>query len=237
MITLTDPLAPFALFEGVSENVRITLARLCTHRTFAPRQVICDVNSPDRDVMFILEGTVTVSSYSSSGREIAFAELAAGQYFGEIAAIDGRHRSAAVTGRTKGSLLVMSGDQFGLMLRQHPDIAWRVMVRLTDLIRRTNDRLQSFSTQSVTQRVSQELLNLCKPSQAVPGTFIIYPTPTQAELGTRIGASRETVARVLLDLAQDGIVIRKGRTLNIPDRERLTALVEGLRGGLQTKVA
>ncbi|MBB4286403.1 Crp/Fnr family transcriptional regulator [Roseospira goensis] len=237
MPTHADPLEPFALLEGLDAEARGRLAQCCARRRFAARQVICDLHSVERDVMFILEGTVTVSSYSRSGREIAFAELGPGHYFGEIAAIDGQRRSAAVTAKTDCLLLAMPDDHFRALLAQHPDIARRVMVRLTSLIRSSNERLQSFSTQSVTQRVSQELLTLCKPSQAVPGAFIVHPIPTQADLGSRVGASRETVARVLLDLAQDGLVIRKGRTLTIPDRDRLGALVEGLRGGLATKVA
>jgi CRP-like cAMP-binding protein len=232
-----DPLARFALFEETAPDIRRQLATLCFRRTFGPRQMICDVNSPEHDVMLILEGSVAISSYSSSGREISFAHLEAGDYFGEISAIDRQRRSATVTARTNVTLLVMPGDSFRALLRQYPDIAWRVMLRMAEVIRSANERVQSFSTQSVTQRVCQELLNLSTPSQAVHGAFIVYPVPTQADLGARIGASRETVARVLLDLAQDGIISRKGRTLTIPHREHLEALVEGLRGGAHARVA
>lgn len=233
----TDPFGGFPLFDGLTQADRVALARSCSRRTYPARQVICDLSSTDRAVMFILEGTVTVSSYSRSGREIAFAELGAGHYFGEIAAIDGQRRSAAVTARTACVLLAMPADHFRALLTRHPEVAWRVMMRLTQLIRASNERLQSFSTQSVTQRVCQELLRLCKPSQAVTGAFIVHPVPTQADLGSRVGASRETVARVLLDLAQDGLLVRKGRTLTIPHRDRLEALVEGLSADLTTRVA
>lgn len=223
-----DPLAGFALFDGLSPESRVCLARACSPRSFAARQVICDLDSPERDVMFIVEGTVTVSNYSRSGREIAFAELGTGHYFGEIAAIDGLRRSAVVTGKTDGQLLVMPAGRFRALLSEQPEIAWRVMMRLTTLIRASNERVQSFSTQSVTQRVCLELLHLCRPCPAVPGSRVVHPVPTQADLGSRVGASRETVARVLLDLAQDGLIIRKGRTLTIPDDGRLRALIEGL---------
>ncbi len=232
-----DPLAGFALFDGLPPDSRVALARACSSRAFTARQVICDLDTPDRDVMFIVAGTVTVSSYSRSGREIAFAELGVGDYFGEIAAIDGLRRSAVVSGKTDGLLVVMPAVRFRALLSDQPDIAWRVMMRLTSLIRASNERVQSFSTQSVTQRLCLELLGLCKPCPAVPGSQVVHPLPTQAELGSRIGASRETVARVLLDLAQDGLVVRKGRTLTIPDPARLRALIEGLALGVPSKVA
>lgn len=232
-----DPLAGFALFDGLCPDHRVALARACRRRAFAAREVICDLDTPERDVMFIVEGTVTVSSYSRSGREIAFAELGAGQYFGEIAAIDGLRRSAVVTGRARGALLVMPADRFRALLAEQPEIAWLVMMRLASLIRASNERVQSFTTQSVTQRVCLELLALSQPSGAVNGAFVVHPMPTQADLGSRLGASRETVARVLLDLAQDGLIVRKGRTITIPDDGRLRALAEGLASDSTSKVA
>ncbi len=229
---MSDPesLAQFALFDGVPQALLADLARGCHPRAFSARQVICDVTSADRDVMFIHRGIVTVSSYSRSGREIAFAELGEGAYFGEIAAIDGMRRSACVTARTDGMLLVMPAERFRTLLAEQPVIAWRVMTRLTGLIRASNERLQSLSTQTVTQRVCRELIALAKPSPVTHGAHLVHPVPTQADLGTRINASRETVARVLLDLAQDGLLVRKGRTITIPDLSRLRALMEGLGG-------
>nr|WP_246152306.1 Crp/Fnr family transcriptional regulator [Roseospira navarrensis] len=221
----------------MDQPTRTDLVRRFSHRRFKARQVICDITSQDRDVWFILQGRVTVSIFARNGREIAFAELGPGQHFGEIAAIDGHRRSAAVTARTDCEVLVLSAERFHEIVMKFPDVAWRIMVRLTTLVRTSNERLQSFSTQSVTQRVCQELINLAMPSQAVRGAHIIHPVPTQADLGNRVGASRETVARVLLDLAHDGFVIRKGRTLTIPTIGKLEALVDDRPPGLEANVA
>jgi len=223
----SETLKGFALFDGVPDTLVSDLTHACHRRSFTARQVICDVTSSDRDVMFILRGVVTVSSYSRSGREISFAELSEGAYFGEIAAIDGMRRSASVTARTDGVLLVMPAERFRTLLSEQPVVAWRVMTRLTGLIRASNERLQSLSTQTVTQRLCRELIALAKPSPAIRGAHLVHPVPTQAELGNRINASRETVARVLLDLAQDGLLVRKGRTITIPDLTRLRTLMEG----------
>ncbi|MBB4265157.1 cyclic nucleotide-binding domain-containing protein [Roseospira visakhapatnamensis] len=230
MTSDSESLAGFALFDGVPPALMADLTGRCHRRSYTARQVICDVTSADRDVMFIHRGVVTVSSYSRSGREIAFAELGEGAYFGEIAAIDGMRRSATVTARTDCLLSVMPAERFRTLLAEQPVVAWRVMTRLTSLIRASNERLQSLSTQTVTQRVCRELITLSKPSPAIRGAHLVHPVPTQADLGSRINASRETVARVLLDLAQDGLVVRKGRTITIPDLSRLQALMEGLGG-------
>jgi len=232
MDVYSESLAGFALFDGVPDGLMADLEHCCHRRHFPARQVICDVTSADRDVMFILRGVVSISSYSRSGREIAFAELGEGAYFGEIAAIDGMRRSASVTARTDCVLLVMPAERFRTLLTEQPVIAWRVMTRLTGLIRANNERLQSLSTQSVTQRVCGELIALAKPSTAVRGAHVVHPVPTQADLGSRVNATRETVARVLLDLAHDGMIVRKGRTITIPEVDRLRALMEGLGGTL-----
>ncbi|KAA5607560.1 Crp/Fnr family transcriptional regulator [Roseospira marina] len=229
MYSITDPLATFPLFASLSSTDRIELAQRFTRRRFNAHRLICDRNSKDSDVWFLLEGRVSISNFARNGREIAIAEFGPGDFFGEIAAIDGKPRSASVTARTDCVVLVLTADRFHTMVVDYPELGWHIMQRLSTLIRATNERLQSVSTQSVTQRVCQEILNLCVPSPVARDHHIVHPVPTQADLGTKIGASRETVARVLLDLAGDGIVMRKGRTLTIPDRDNLQAMVDGMR--------
>ena len=76
------------------------------------------------------------------------------------------------------------------------------------------------------QRVGRELLRLAEPGPS--GAFSISPLPTQSNLASQTGTTRETVARTLGQFAQDGLIERQGRRLRIPDRARLEALLAGL---------
>jgi DNA-binding transcriptional regulator YhcF (GntR family) len=65
-----------------------------------------------------------------------------------------------------------------------------------------------------------------KPDPVRPSSWLIYPLPTQAQIAATASTTRETVARVLSQLAQDGIAERKSKTLYIRQVDRLRQLCD-----------
>ena len=59
---------------------------------------------------------------------------------------------------------------------------------------------------------------------------MLRPSPTHAELASKISTHREAVTRELRVLAMDGLVERKGRSLLIKDLAALKQLVESVSG-------
>ncbi|MFP5468860.1 MAG: helix-turn-helix domain-containing protein, partial [Alphaproteobacteria bacterium] len=59
-----------------------------------------------------------------------------------------------------------------------------------------------------------------------PGSWMIYPSPTQSVIAAKASTTRETVARVMSQLSSAGIIERKTKTLYVRDRERLNLLIE-----------
>jgi DNA-binding transcriptional regulator YhcF (GntR family) len=77
------------------------------------------------------------------------------------------------------------------------------------------------------QRVYVELLRLAKRDGEGDG-WVIRQLPTQREIARRASTSRETVARVISQLAKNGVVERKGRTMHVLDKAGLVALAEAI---------
>jgi DNA-binding GntR family transcriptional regulator len=71
-------------------------------------------------------------------------------------------------------------------------------------------------------RVYRELLRLASPSGELEAR--VAPIPTQEELASLAGTTRETVARALAQLTRSGIAERHGRMLHIKSRPALEAL-------------
>jgi len=69
---------------------------------------------------------------------------------------------------------------------------------------------------------------MAKPDTAVASAWSIYPLPTQAKIASRVSVSRETVARVFKDLINGGVISKKGRSVFIPDRDKLELLIKRL---------
>jgi len=89
-------LASIELLADLDENQRRDFEKSSRWRRFASDEQIIDQQSDSRDVYFIASGRVRVVNFTLSGKEVALEDLGAGQYFGELAAIDGRPRSSTV---------------------------------------------------------------------------------------------------------------------------------------------
>ena len=221
-------LARVRLLSHLEPEALKRVAQGCMWRRYKRHEQILSRDSESRDIYLVIEGSVEVANYSSSGREIAYATIGAGEYFGELSAIDDLPRSATVSTAEDSLLAVMPRMIFLDLLQSDARVALAVMGRLAGIIRACDDRIMDLSTLGAVQRVYVELLRICGPDPAVSNLWSVYPMPTQSDIAARASTTRETVARVLSQLTQDGLIQRKGRTLYLNDRDRLRQLVEHL---------
>ncbi len=213
------------LSELQSEALQI-LEKRCSWRNFSAQEQIIDRQSNTRDVYFVVTGRVRVVNFSMSGREVAFDEIAAGGYFGETAAIDGEPRSATVVSLEDTTVAIMSPEAFHALLIEHPKVALSIMVRMATIIRTSNERIMDLSTLGANNRVYAEILRLAKDDIQEGNIAKINPIPIHGDIASRVSTTRETVARVLNDLARKGLVKREKDALHILDMEHLSEMVE-----------
>lgn len=219
-------LAGIGLLRSMSEGELSALELRCRWRRFRAGEQIVDRESEDRSVFFVVSGRVRVVDYSPGGREVIYAVLGPGAHFGELAAVDGRGRSASVLAIEDCVLAAITPDDLDSLLRRFPDLAIALIRHLVEIIRTSDERITELSTLGAMQRVGRELLRLAEPGAA--GAFSISPLPTQSDIASQIGTTRETVARTLAQFAHEGLIERQGRRLRIPDRARLEATLAGL---------
>ena len=95
------------------------------------------------DAMYLIEsGRVRISIMDDDSKEVTLAELAQGDFFGEMALIDGRQRSADATVYEEARLAVLSRAEFIAFVRSNPDVALEMLAALTDRLRRTDELLR-----------------------------------------------------------------------------------------------
>ena len=171
-----------------------------------------------------------VVNYSLSGREITLDDLASGNYFGELAAIDSAPRSASVMALDDCLVASLPQDQFLGLFEKHPDITLKVMKLLTGVIRMSTNRIMDLSTLAANNRVHADLLRLARNHSSGNNKAEISPIPTHSDIASRASTTRETVARVFSDLSKNGIVERQKEALVVLDVEQLSDMVEEVRG-------
>jgi CRP-like cAMP-binding protein len=217
-----------ALLQGLSSERLESLARECAWRNYRAGQRIISRDAADRDVYLVVSGRVRVTTYSAAGRQVTFRDIAAGEMFGEVAAIDDMPRSADVMALENALTAAIPPAVFRRLLREEPAVAERVLRRLATLVRRMSERVIDLSTLGVHQRLHAEILRLAREAGGSANAARIDPAPTHADLASQVSTYREQVSRELSALAKAGIVRRDGRALVVCDVKRLEKLVEEL---------
>ena len=218
------------LLADLPQKALDELAKRCSWRNFRPTEQVIDRQSDSFDLYFIVEGRARVVNYSLSGREVTFDDREGGQYFGELAALDGEPRSANVVALENTVVACLSREGFHELLIDYPQVAVKILMNLAKIVRISTDRIMDLSTLGANNRVHAELLRLAKPGMKDDNTAVISPIPIHGDIASRVSTTRETVARVFSDLTRDGILQRDRDALIILDVDHLTEIVEQVRG-------
>lgn len=215
------------LLQSLTPEERRDLERRCRWRRYAPEEQILDKESDDRDVYFVIDGTVQIVNFSMSGREIALAKVGAGGFFGELSAIDGAPRSASVVAATPALLASLAPKLFMNLVTDHAEIAAHVLGRLAGIVRSCDERIMDLSTLGAVQRVYIELLRLADEA-GDNANGVIRQMPTHKTIASRASTTRETVARSMSQLASGGIIERRGSSIHIVERGKLEKMAGAL---------
>jgi CRP/FNR family cyclic AMP-dependent transcriptional regulator len=137
--------------------------------------------------------------------------LGAGDYFGEMAMIDGESRSATIVTTQASEVMTISRDDFHRTLMSSPELMFELLKVLARKVRIATDKLESLAFEDVYGRLVKLLIQLAKPHEDV---WIVEDSLTHQEIANMIGSSREMVTRILKALTSGGYIS--------VDRKRIT---------------
>jgi CRP/FNR family cyclic AMP-dependent transcriptional regulator len=229
----SETLARCAVLADLGDSEINRLNTQCVWRRFDAGAEILSHQDATTDVYFVAAGTVRVIIASVQGKDTVFRDIEAGDYFGEMSAIDGKGRSASVVARTNATVAKMPAHVFRDLAMTHPAVCYRILERAVRQIRYLSERINEFRTLDVRHRIYVELLRLSRTPAAGNGEGVISPPPTHQEIADRVSTRREAVARELKQLERDGHLRRRRGALVIPDPAALTEMVEKARQGLE----
>ena len=197
----------------------------CNWRRYGAQAQIIDHQSDTKSVFFVTEGRVRVVNYSFSGREITLCDIQTGGYFGELAAIDSKPRSASVLALIPCEVAIMAQADFISLVRARSDLALKLMRDLTSMVRLSTERIMELSTVAANNRVHFELLRRARNFMDTHNSAEIRPIPLHSELASCVSTTRETVSRVMNQLARKGLVERRKNSIVISDINRLNNFI------------
>lgn len=219
-------LARVPLFSALAAEELDRVAQVAVPRRFAAGQVVFREGDASDTCYIIRNGHARAVRAHLDGRSITLAQFGPGDIFGELAMLDDERRSATIEALEETEAIAILGADMRRLLREHPDIAVKMIAALGRRLRETNERLTRQSFQTVQSRVATALGQLVRAARAEGAAEAdILITSTQAELAQLAGSSRESASRFLAVLERAGIITQGRGKLTVHDPDALERYV------------
>jgi CRP/FNR family transcriptional regulator, cyclic AMP receptor protein len=182
-------------------------------KTFPPGTVLFKEGESGREMFVIQSGRIRISK-QVRGEEQVLATLGAGEFFGEMAILNNKPRSASATVVEESKCLVIDPKTYELMLKNNVEIAVRMIKKLAARLQEADDQIESLLYKDANSRVVHTLTRAADTmGKPVEGGVKITTTPD--DLASRTGLepeqAREIMSRLekakLLTVLPDGVVI------------------------------
>jgi CRP/FNR family transcriptional regulator/CRP/FNR family cyclic AMP-dependent transcriptional regulator len=213
-----ETLRNISLFSTTPTEVLSWLCGKAFLRNYEENQPIILQNEPGTTLYLILEGRVKVVLYGEEGKELVLTILGKGDFFGEMAVVDGLPRSASVIAIEFSRLLLIQREVFLGLIQRAPELSLQFMKELSRRLRLADARIESLALMDVYGRVARVLRELTlKGGKKKGNEWIVENRPTHQEIASMAGTTRESVTRVINDLIRAGYLRVEGKNLIIQE--------------------
>src|SRR5687767_12377089 len=152
-----ESLRSVPLFASLDDQAATELRSLLTSKQVSTGKQLFHKGDTGDALYLIESGRVRISIRDEDGKEVTLAELAQGDFFGEMALIDGRRRSADATVVEDSRLAILSRDAFLAFLRSSPEVALEMLAALSNRLRRTDELLRGRVSRNVNEEEAARL--------------------------------------------------------------------------------
>jgi len=219
-----DPseLAHVPLFEGLDIEQLGQLNQLARRSTFPSATRVMSAEQPGEAVYILLAGAVKVMIDDEDGHQITLAFLGPGDTVGEMSLVEADTRTANVITLEESTFLWLDRSSFLRCLDTMPRLDRNLVGQLSARLRQANEKIRDLTTMDVASRVARQLLAVARlyGQTAADGTIRVPLPLTQTEVAEMVGATRERVNRVMVDLKQSGVI-------SVDSRHHLTIVQPG----------
>lgn len=149
--------------------------------------------------------------------------LGASETFGESTALLDLPCPVDVVALEDSMIAVVSAAPLQRLIERDPRFADNMMRAMAGKFLDLLAELESSLQQSALQRLAAYLASLAKPNDGSSGAIVRLPASKTA-VAARLGITKETISRLLRELAEQGLIRVAGREILILDRSSLAKI-------------
>jgi CRP/FNR family transcriptional regulator, cyclic AMP receptor protein len=150
-------LSKISIFSSLGDADLEKITTLWKPVTLEEGQLLFQKGDPGDAMYIIRDGWVAITIWNEDHQETILSVLKEGNFFGELALLDGSVRSAAAKALGKSELLEMKRNDFMEFLRSRPEVAITMMSVIAARLRATNEMMEKTSTKNVNEEMQQHL--------------------------------------------------------------------------------
>jgi CRP/FNR family transcriptional regulator, cyclic AMP receptor protein len=205
----SETLAAVPLFGGLDEDGLASLIRSMRVRRFRRGETVFHVGDPGDALFIVVSGSIKITLPAETGDEAILATLRPGDFFGELALLDGAPRSATAIAIEATEMYMLPRDRFRDLIASEPVMRDTVLATLAAEVRRLTHHVEELHFLDITGRLASRLARLAGESGAtrLPDGAIRLAGPlTQGDLAAMIGCTRQSVNKLLGLFTDDGLI-------------------------------
>lgn len=193
-------------------------------RSFTARRnsYVCYPEDEARTLYYVLEGWVRLFQLGAQEEEITLTVVGAGEIFGESALLPGERYGMFAEPLVDCELLSASREDLLRLMSRFPEAQAAFVLLLSRRLRKTEERLRDLRFKEVLPRLAKALL-----SAMHKGKGGLEVTLSHQDLAHLAGSTRETVTKVLGELAMTDTIELGYRRILILKPEALKLLASG----------
>jgi CRP/FNR family cyclic AMP-dependent transcriptional regulator len=222
--SMSDALAAVPLFAGLDADGLTSLTHGMRVRRFRRGETIFHLGDPGDALFIVMAGSIKITLPADTGDEAILATLRAGDFFGELALLDGAPRSATAVAIEATETYILPRDRFRELVATEPVMREALLATLAAEVRRLTHHVEELHFLDITGRLASRLARLAAESGArrlADGSVQLAGPLTQGDLAAMIGCTRQSVNKLLGMFSEEGLIRL--------DRDRIVILdLEGL---------
>lgn len=220
------------LLRALPERKLRELLRIARVREARAGEIIFSKADLAKHMFIVSSGKVKIYITSGGRKRKTFAYLGPGEFFGEMALLDAKERSASAEAVTDARLMVVQQRDFKRFLLADTKLCYELLRTLSERLRSANEQIENLLFRNVLGRVAKTLRDLSRrEGRPVRGGILIEQALTRQELADLVGTTREPLSRALATLRRAQLVrLEEGRLL-LCNPKRLETMVQAAAAG------
>lgn len=218
------------LFSGLSEADVAEIAGTLKEKEVVKGEMIFSDGEPSSGFYIVASGSIKIYKLAPDGKEKILHIFGKGQPFAEVAVFSGDPYPANALALQKSHLFFFPKKKFVDLISKKPGLALSMLGIMASRLRQFSVQIENLTLKDVPARLAGYILFLVEDQGDNKSVDLDV---SKNHLASILGATPETLSRVMTRMAQEGLITVDGRTISIIDKIGLENLSSSGRGGLE----